>query len=63
MGKYLSLVGVLLRLVGFHLGPKVEAEVLRYVSPVLLLGINVDFGGGGGLEFYPSLSAQVTGCY
>ena len=61
MGKYLSLVGVLLILVGFHLGPKVEAEVLRYVSPALLLGINFDFGGGDGLEFYPSLSAQVTG--
>ena len=27
----------------------------------MLLGINFDFGGGGGLEFYPSLSAQVTG--
>jgi len=59
MRKYLSLIGVLLVLVAFNLGAK--AEVLPYVSPTLLLGINFDFGGGSGLEFYPSLSAQVTG--
>ena len=72
MRKHLSLIGVLLVLVAFHLGPNAEAQVLDltpdsstsllpYVSPALLLGINFDFGGGGGLEFYPSLSAQVTG--
>ena len=61
MRKHLSLIGVLLVLVAFYLGAKAEAEVLPYVSPTLLLGINFDFGGGGGLEFYPSLSAQVTG--
>ena len=67
MRKYLSLIGVLLVLVGFHLMPNAEAQVveldsgLLYASPVLLLGINFDFGGGDGLEFYPSLSAQVTG--
>ena len=59
MRKYLSLIGVLLVLVAVNLGA--EAEVLPYVSPTLLLGINFDFGGGSGLEFYPSLSAQVTG--
>ena len=47
--------------------PNAEAQVveldsgLLYASPALLLGINFDFGGGDGLEFYPSLSAQVTG--
>ena len=67
MRKYLSLIGVLLVLVVFHLGPNAEAQVveldsgLLYASPALLLGINFDFGGGDGLEFYPSLSAQVTG--
>ena len=67
MRKYLSLIGVLLVLVGFHLMPNAEAQVveldsgLLYASPALLLGINFDFGGGDGLEFYPSLSAQVTG--
>ena len=61
MGKYLSLVGVLLLLVGFHLMPNAEAQILPYVSPALLLGMNFDFSGDGGLEFYPSLSAQVTG--
>ena len=67
MRKYLSLIGVLLVLIGFHLGPNAEAQVveldsgLLYASPALLLGINFDFGGGDGLEFYPSLSAQVTG--
>ena len=59
MGKYLSLVGVLLVLVGFHLVPKAEAQE-PYVSPALLLGINFDSSGDDGLEFYPSLSAQVT---
>ena len=67
MRKYLSLIGVLLVLIGFHLGPNADAQVvelddgLLYASPALLLGINFDFGGGDGLEFYPSLSAQVTG--
>ena len=56
---YLSLIGVLLVLIGFHLMPKAEAQE-PYVSPALLLGINFDFGGGGGLEFYPSLSIQVS---
>ena len=60
MRKYLSLIGVLLVLVGFHLMPKAEAQE-PYVSPALLLGINFDFSGDSGLEFYPSLSAQVTG--
>ena len=61
------MIGVLLVLVVFHLGPNAEAQVveldsgLLYASPALLLGINFDFGGGDGLEFYPSLSAQVTG--
>ena len=59
MGKYLSLVGVLLVLVGFHLMPIAEAQE-PYVSPALLLGINFDSSGDDGLEFYPSLSAQVT---
>ena len=69
MRKYLSLIGVLLVLVGFHLMPNAEAQVveldsgLLYASPALLLGINFDFGGGGELEFYPSLSAQVTAGY
>jgi len=67
MRKYLSLIGVLLVLVVFHLMPNAEAQVLEldsgllYVSPALLLGINFDFGGGDGLEFYPSLSVQGTG--
>jgi len=66
MRKHLSLIGVLLVLVVFHLSPKAEAQLelgdgYLYASPALLLGINFDFGGGGGLEFYPSLSAQVTG--
>ena len=61
MRKYLSLIGVLLVLVVFHLMPNAEAQVLEldsgllYVSPALLLGINFDFGGDDGLEFYPSL--------
>ena len=48
----------------FHLMPNVEALVLEsdglifYVSPALLLGMNFDFGGGDGLESYPSLSVQ-----
>ena len=69
MRRHLSLIGVLLVLVVFHLMPNAEAQVveldsgLLYASPALLLGINFDFGGGDGLEFYPSLSAQVTGCY
>ena len=67
MRRHLSLIGVLLVLVVFHLGPNAEAQSVEldsgilYASPALLLGINFDFGGGGGLEFYPSLSAQVTG--
>ena len=67
MRKYLSLIGVLLVLVVFHLGLKAEAQIvelddgLLYASPALMLGINFDFSGDGGLEFYPSLSAQVTG--
>ena len=67
MGKYLSLIGILLVLIGFHLGPNAEAQVvelddgLLYASPALILGINFDFSGDDGLEFYPSLSAQVTG--
>ena len=66
MRKHLSLIGVLLALVVFHLGPNAEAQLelgdgYLYASPALLLGINFDFGGGDGLEFYPSLSAQVAG--
>ena len=67
MGKYLSVIGILLVLIGFYLGPNAEAQVvelddgLLYASSALLLGINFDFGGGDGLEFYPSLSAQVAG--
>ena len=61
MRKYLSLISVLLVLVVFHLGPNAEAQILPSVSPALLLGMNFDFSGDGGLEFYPSLSAQVTG--
>ena len=60
MSKYLSLIGVLLVLVGFHLMPNAEAQEI-YVSPAILLGMNFDFSGNSGLEFYPSLSAQVTG--
>ena len=60
MRKYLSLISVLLVLFVFHLGPNTEAQE-PYVSPALLLGMNFDFSGDGGLEFYPSLSAQVTG--
>ena len=60
MRKHLSLIGALLVLVGFHLMPKAEAQE-PYVSPALLLGMNFDFSGDSGLEFYPSLSAQVTG--
>ena len=40
MRKYLSLIGVLLVLVVFYLGPKAEAQ-FPYVSPALLLGINL----------------------
>jgi len=64
MRKYLSLIGVLLVLVVFHLGPNAEAQIddgYFYVSPAVLMGMNFDFCGGDGLEFYPSLSAQVTG--
>ena len=60
MSKYLSWIGVLLVLVGFHLMPNAEAQEI-YVSPAILLGMNFDFSGDSGLEFYPSLSAQVTG--
>ena len=60
MRRHLSLIGVLLVLVIFHLGPNAEAQY-PYVSPALLLGMNFDFSGDSGLEFYPSLSAQVTG--
>ena len=59
MRKYLSLIGVLLVLVGFHLMPKAEAQE-PYVSPALLLGMNFDSSGDDGRESYPSLSAQVT---
>ena len=59
MRKYWSLIGVLLVLVVFHLDPNAEAQ-MPYVSPALLLGINFDSSGDDGLEFYPSLSAQVT---
>jgi len=64
MRKHLSLVAVLLVLVVFHLGPKAEAQIddgYFYVSPAVLMGMNFDFSGDSGLEFYPSLSAQVTG--
>ena len=65
MRKHLSLIGVLLVLVVFHLSPKAEAQLelgdgYLYASPALLLGMNFDFSGDDGLEFYPSLSAQVT---
>ena len=60
MSKYLSWIGVLLVLVGFHLMSNAEAQE-PYVSPAILLGMNFDFSGNSGLEFYPSLSAQVTG--
>ena len=36
MRRYLSLIGVLLVLIGFHLMPKAEAQE-PYVSPALLL--------------------------
>jgi len=64
MRKYLSLIGVLLVLVVFHLGPNAEAQIddgYFYVSPAVLMGMNFDFSGDSGLEFYPSLSVQVTG--
>jgi len=64
MRKHLSLIGVLLVLVVFHLGPNAEAQIddgYFYVSPAVLMGINFDFSGDSGLEFYPSLSVQVTG--
>ena len=60
MSKYLSWIGVLLVLVGFHLMSNAEAQE-PYVSPAILLGMNFDFSGDSELEFYPSLSAQVTG--
>ena len=66
MRKYLSLIGVLLVLVVFHLSSKAEAQIvelddgLLYASPALMLGMNFDFSGDGGLEFYPSLSPQIT---
>ena len=59
MRKHLSLIGVLLVLVGIRLMPKAEPQE-PYVSPALLLGMNFDFSGDGGLEFYPSLSIQVS---
>ena len=64
MRKHLSLIGVLLVLVVFHLGPNAEAQIddgYFYVSPAVLMGMNFDFSGDSGLEFYPSLSVQVTG--
>ena len=66
MRKHLSLIGVLLALVVFHLCLNTEAQLelgdgYLYASPALLFGINFDFGGGDGLEFYPSLSVQGTG--
>ena len=64
MRRHLSLIGVLLVLVVFHLGPNAEAQdrayEMPYVSPALLWGMNFDFSSDSGLEFYPSLSAQVT---
>ena len=42
----MSLIGVLLVLVVFHLSSKAEAQIVELDD---------------GLEFYPSLSAQVTG--
>ena len=62
MRKHLSLIGVLLVLVGFHLMSNAEAQE-PYVSPAILLGMNFDFSGNSGLEFYPSLSAQLNGWY
>ena len=59
MRKHLSLIGVLLVLVAFYLEPKAEAQE-PYVSPALLLGIIFDSSGDDGLEFYPSLSIQVS---
>jgi len=56
MSKYLSWIGVLLVLVGFHLMSNAEAQE-PYVSPAILLGMNFDFSGDSELEFYPSLSA------
>ena len=66
MRKHLSLIGVLLALVVFHLGPNAEAQLelgdgYLYASPALLLGINFDYSGDNRLETYPSLSTQVTG--
>ena len=64
MRRHLSLIGALLVLVVFHLGPKAEAQIdygYFYVSPAVMMGMNFDFSGDSGLEFYPSLSAQVTG--
>jgi len=64
MRKYWSLIGVLLVLVAFNLGPKAEAldraYETPYVSPALLLGMNFDSSGDDGLESYPSLSTQIT---
>ena len=64
MRRHLSLIGVLLVLVVLHLGPNAEAQIddgYFYVSPAVMMGMNFDFSGDSGLEFYPSLSAQVTG--
>ena len=64
MRRHLSLIGALLVLVVFHLGPKAAAQIddgYFYVSPAVMMGMNFDFSGDSGLEFYPSLSAQVTG--
>ena len=68
MRKHLSLIGVLLVLVVFHLGPNAEAQIddgYFYVSPAVLMGMNFDFSGDSGLEFYPSLSFTGDGrhCY
>ena len=59
MRKYLSVIGVLLVLVVFNLGPKAEVQVFPYVSPALLLGINLTIAQMW-TEAYLSLSAQVA---
>ena len=42
--KYLSMIVIPLVLVGFYLFmPQAEAQVLLYVSPAPLLGINFDY--------------------
>jgi hypothetical protein len=62
MGKYLSLIGILLVLGSLSLISQADHHQGQhfYVSPALLLGINFDFSEGSGLKFYPSLSTQVS---